>query len=65
MMLIFLLLVLIGLPLMLMNKTFAQLALVSTYAGLAHLLLLAGVMGVIWFSVRYEAISRVWRRRTR
>lgn len=65
MMLIFLLLVLIGLPLMLMNKTFAHLAVVSTYAGLAHLVLLAGVMGVVWFSVRYEAISRVWRRRMR
>lgn len=65
MMLIFLALAMIGLPLMLMNKTFAKLAVVSTYAGLAHLLLLAGVMLLIWFGMRYEAISRVWRRRNR
>ena len=65
MMLIFLALAMIGLPLMLMNKTFAKLAVVSTYAGLAHLLLLAGVMLLIWFGMRYEAISRAWRRRNR
>ena len=64
-MLVFLMLVLISLPLMLMNKTFTKLAVVSTYAGLAHLLLLLGVMLLIWFGMRYEAISRAWRRRNR
>ncbi len=65
MMLIFLALALLGLPLMIMNKTFARLVFVSTYAGLAHLLVLAVVVLLVWFGMRYEAISRVWRRRMR
>jgi hypothetical protein len=65
MLLIFLLLALIALPLLLLGGTFARLAVVSTYAGLAHLLLLGGVMLLMWFALRYEAISRVWRRRIR
>ncbi len=52
------------LPIFLLGGTFTKLAVVSTYAGLAHLLMLAGVLLVIWFCVRYEAISRVWRRKS-
>ena len=65
MMLIFLAFALIALPLLLLNANFTKLALVSTYAGLAHLLLLAGVMSLMWFGLRYEAISRAWKRRNR
>jgi len=65
MMLIFLALAMIALPLLLLGGNFTRLAVVSTYAGLAHLLFLGGVMLLMWFGLRFEAISRVWRRRTR
>lgn len=65
MMLILLALALIALPVVLLSGNFAKLVVVSTYAGLAHLLLLAGVMSLMWFGLRYEAISRAWRRRMR
>ncbi len=65
MMLVLLAITLIALPLVLLSGTFAKLALLSAYAGVAHLMLLAGVMALMWFGLRYEAISRVWRRRTR
>ena len=65
MMLVLLAIVLVALPLVLLGGTFAKIYLVSTYAGLAHLILLAGVMALMWFGLRYEAISRVWRRRNR
>lgn len=65
MMLIFLALALIALPLLLLNAGFARLAVVSTYAGLAHLVMLAAVMLLVWLGMRYEAISRAWRRRSR
>jgi hypothetical protein len=65
MMLVFLALALAALPLMLLSKSFAKLALVSAYAGVAHLLLLGLVMALVWYGMRYEAISRVWRRKNR
>ena len=65
MMLVFLAIALIALPLLLLNGNFAKLALLSAYVGLAHLLLLAGVMSLMWFGLRYEAISRAWRRKNR
>jgi hypothetical protein len=65
MMLIFLALALIALPLLLLGGNFTRLAVISTYVGLAHLLLLGGVMLLMWFGLRFEAISRVWRRRIR
>ena len=65
MMLILLAFALIALPLLLLGSNFTRLAVVSTYAGLAHLLLLGGVMLLMWFGLRHEAISRVWRRRSR
>lgn len=65
MMLVLLALALIALPLMLLNGNFTRLAVVSTYVGLAHLLLLGGVMLLMWFGLRYEAILRVWRRKSR
>jgi hypothetical protein len=65
MMLVFLALALAALPLMLLSKSFAKLAVVSAYAGLAHLLFLGGVLLLVWLGMRYEAISRVWRRKTR
>lgn len=65
MMLILLAVALIALPLLLLNGSFTRLVLVSTYAGLAHLLLLAGVMLLMWLGLRFDAISRAWRRRRR
>lgn len=66
MMLIFLALVLAALPLLFLKSfSFTKLAFVSTYAGLVHLLLLAVVLYIIWFSMRHQAIFRVWRRRSR
>jgi len=64
MMLIFLALVFAALPLLFLSS-FTKLAFVSTYAGLAHLLLLAVVLYIIWFSMRHQAIFRAWRRRSR
>ncbi|HQR61341.1 MAG TPA: hypothetical protein PLH03_08305 [Methylophilaceae bacterium] len=65
MMLVFLALALAALPLMLLSKSFAKLAVVSAYAGVAHLLLLGLVLLLVWYGMRYEAISRVWRRKNR
>ena len=65
MMLVFLVLALAALPLLLLSKSFAKLAVVSAYAGLAHLLVLGGVVLLIWFGMRYQAILRVWRRKNR
>jgi len=59
---IFLLLVLAALPLVFLGS-FGKLALVSVYAGLAHLLILIGILALIWFGVRQKAIFRVWQRR--
>ncbi len=65
MMLVLLAITLIALPLVLLGSTFAKIFLVSAYMGVAHLVLLSGVMALMWFGLRYEAISRVWRRRMR
>lgn len=65
MMLVFLALALAALPLMLLSKSFAKLALVSIYAGAAHLLALGLLMLVIWYSLRQQAILRAWRRKNR
>jgi hypothetical protein len=65
MMLVFLVLALAALPLLLLSKSFAKLAVVSAYAGLAHLLVLGGVLLLVWFGMRYQAILRVWRRKNR
>ena len=51
-----------ALPLVFLGS-FGTLALVSIYAGLAHLLILAGILALIWFGVRHKAIFRVWQRR--
>lgn len=62
MVLIFIAIVLAALPLLYLNS-FGQLALVSTYAGLAHLLLLVGILALMWFGLHHKAIFRAWRRR--
>jgi hypothetical protein len=64
MMLVFLAFVLAVLPLVFLSA-FPKLALVSVYAGLAHLLVLVFVLSLIWFAMRQKAISRVWRRKSR
>jgi hypothetical protein len=63
MMLVFLALALAALPLMLLSKSFVKLVVVSAYAGLAHFLLLGGVLLLVRFGMRYEAIFRVLRRK--
>jgi arginine exporter protein ArgO len=62
MMLVLLVAVLAGLPLIFLDS-FGKLVLVSTYLGLAHLLILVGILALIWFGVRRKAIFRVWQRR--
>ena len=59
---IFLLLVLAALPLVFLGS-FGKLALISTYAGLAHLLILVGILALFWFGMRHKAIFRAWQRR--
>ena len=59
---IFLLLVLAALPLVFLGS-FGKLALISTYAGLAHLLILAGILALMWFGLHHKAIFRVWQRK--
>lgn len=60
--LIFLLLVLAALPLVFLGS-FGKVALISAYVGLAHLLILAGILALMWFGLRHKAIFRVWQRR--
>lgn len=62
MVLIFLAIVLAALPLLFLGS-FGKLALVSTYAGLAHLLLLVGILALMWFGLHHKAIFRAWRRK--
>jgi hypothetical protein len=62
MILIFLVLVLAALPLVFLNS-FGKVALISTYAGLAHLLILVGIFALMWFGLRQKAIFRVWQRK--
>jgi arginine exporter protein ArgO len=62
MVLILLLLVLAALPLVFLNS-FGKVALISTYAGLAHLLVLVGIIALMWFGLHHKAIFRVWQRR--
>ncbi|HSI96215.1 MAG TPA: hypothetical protein VK938_09040 [Methylophilaceae bacterium] len=62
MVLIFLLLVLAALPLVFLGS-FGKVALISAYAGLAHLLILAGILALMWFGLHHKAIFRVWQRR--
>ncbi|MEZ0238730.1 MAG: hypothetical protein ACAH06_11780 [Methylophilaceae bacterium] len=62
MVLIFLLLVLAVLPWVVLIS-FDKVALISTYAGLAHLLILVGILALMWFGLHHKAIFRVWQRR--
>ena len=62
MILLFLLLVLVALPLVFLSS-FSKLALISAYAGLAHLLILAVILALVWFGLHHKAIFRVWQRR--
>ena len=62
MVLILLLLILAALPLIFLTS-FSKLALISTYAGLAHLLILVFILAVMWFGLRQKAIFRVWQRK--
>ncbi len=62
MVLILMVLVLAALPLVFLGS-FGKLALVSIYAGLAHLLILVGILALVWFGMRSKAIFRVWQRR--
>lgn len=62
MVLIFIAIVLAALPLLFL-ESFGKLALVSTYAGLAHLLLLVGILALMRFGRHHKAIFRAWRRR--
>lgn len=62
MVLIFLLLLLAALPLVFLGS-FGKLALISAYAGLAHLLILVGILGLMWFAMHQRAIFRVWQRK--
>jgi len=64
MMLVFLVLVLASLPL-LFSSSFTHLALVSTYAGLAHLAGLGVLALIIRFSLRWDAICRALRQKSR
>ena len=59
---IFLLLVLAALPLVFLGF-FGKLALISAYAGLAHLLILVGILALLWFGLHHRAIFRVWQRK--
>lgn len=59
---ILLLLILAALPLVFLGS-FGKLALVSAYAGLAHLLILAGILALMWFGLHHKAIFRVWQRK--
>lgn len=62
MMLVLLVAVLAGLPLVFLDS-FGKLVLVSTYIGLAHLLILIGILALFWFGIRKKALFRVWQRR--
>jgi hypothetical protein len=54
--------VLAGLPLVFLDS-FGKLVVLSTYLGLAHLLILLGICALIWFGIRQKALFRVWQRR--
>lgn len=55
---------LVVLPLLL-TVDFTHLAILSTYIGLAHLVLLLVVLAIMWYGMRYDAINRIWQRRHR
>ena len=64
MMLVLLVAVLAGLPLIFLDS-FGKLVLVSTYLGLAHLLIRVGILALMWFGLRQKALFRVWQRKRR
>jgi arginine exporter protein ArgO len=62
MVLILLVCTLAALPLIYLGS-FGKLALLSAYAGLAHLLVLVVIAALFWFGMRRKAIYRAWLRK--